>query len=143
MTEKINDVAYRLQLPDHWTIHNAFHVSLLRPFRGEVPTTQVQEDQPDVEELEEILVPEQIVAHKERKAKGKVIRRYLVKFRNYSPMDAKWMEEGDLADNPQILDLYLAAFQLEPTVSRLREVDSDGVASGALPHAQEGGTSTL
>ena len=87
------------------------------------------------------MVPEQIVAHKERKVKGKVIRRYLVKFQNYSPMDAKWMEEGDLANNPQILDLYLAAFQLEPTVSRLPGANSDRVASGALPHAEEGGTS--
>ncbi|MCO5576152.1 hypothetical protein L7F22_029960 [Adiantum nelumboides] len=35
--DKISDVAYRLKLPEGWKIHNAFHVSLLRPFVGDVP----------------------------------------------------------------------------------------------------------
>ena len=64
----------------------------------------------------EVLILEQIVAHKERKVRGKVMRRYLVKFQNYPAMDAKWMEEGDLADSPQLLQLYLEAFGLEPTL---------------------------
>ena len=65
--EKMSEVSYRLKLPDSWKIHNAFHVSLLRPFVGEVPTEMVDEPQPEVEELDEVLIPEQIVAHKERK----------------------------------------------------------------------------
>ncbi|MCO5560863.1 hypothetical protein L7F22_014483 [Adiantum nelumboides] len=89
--DKISDVAYRLKLPEGRKIHNAFHVSLLRPFVGDVPEDMVPEEQPEVEELDEILVPEQILAHKDRKVRGKVARRYLVKFKNYSPMDAKWM----------------------------------------------------
>ncbi|MCO5578102.1 hypothetical protein L7F22_031940 [Adiantum nelumboides] len=56
----------------------------------------VLEKQPEVEELDEIFVAEQILAHKERKVRGKVARRYLVKFKNYSPMHAKWMEEAEL-----------------------------------------------
>ncbi|MCO5608335.1 hypothetical protein L7F22_062542 [Adiantum nelumboides] len=61
----------------------------------------VPKEQPEVEELDEILVPEQILAHKDRKVRGKVARRYLVKFKNYSPMDAKWMEEAELPKDCQ------------------------------------------
>ena len=67
VSKKINDVAYRQKLPENWKIYNAFHVSLLRPFVSEVPEDMVHEEQPEVEELDEILVPEQILAHKDRK----------------------------------------------------------------------------
>ncbi|MCO5581506.1 hypothetical protein L7F22_035391 [Adiantum nelumboides] len=43
--------------------------------------------------------PFQILAHKDRKVRGKIARRYLVKFKNYSPMDAKWMEEVELVED--------------------------------------------
>ncbi|MCO5572805.1 hypothetical protein L7F22_026564 [Adiantum nelumboides] len=112
ITERINDVSFRLRLPDTWKIHNAFHVSLLKPFRGDVVDDGEPDEQPEVEENEEILVPEQILAHKDTKTKGKVRRRFLVKFKNYPALDAKWMEEEDLADTPQIVNLYLEPFGL-------------------------------
>ncbi|MCO5560588.1 hypothetical protein L7F22_014203 [Adiantum nelumboides] len=70
--KQINDVSFRLKLPDTWKIHNAFHVSLLKPFKGDVPDDGEPDEQPEVEENEEILVPEQILAHKDTKNKGKV-----------------------------------------------------------------------
>ncbi|MCO5571190.1 hypothetical protein L7F22_024924 [Adiantum nelumboides] len=112
ITEKLNDVSFRLRLLDTWKIHNAFHVSLLKPFRGDVLDKGEPDEQPEVEENEEILVPEQILAHKDTKTKGKVRRRFLVKLKNYPALDAKWVEEEDLADTPQIVKLYLEAFGL-------------------------------
>ncbi|MCO5561293.1 hypothetical protein L7F22_014914 [Adiantum nelumboides] len=64
-------VDHRLKLHESWKIHNAFHASLLRPYVGNVPEDMPAEDQPEVEELDEILVSEQSLAHKERKVKGK------------------------------------------------------------------------
>ena len=81
------------------------------------------------------------MAHKERKVRGKVSRRYLVKFQNYSPMDAKWMDEGDLVDLPQLLQLYLEAFQLEPTLVRALSGSAEH-RLGALHDAQEGGSTS-
>ncbi|MCO5597268.1 hypothetical protein L7F22_051344 [Adiantum nelumboides] len=69
ITEQINDVSFRLKLPDTWKIHNAFHVSLLKPFKGDVLDDGEPDEQPEVEENEEILVPEQILAHKVTKNK--------------------------------------------------------------------------
>ncbi|MCO5610823.1 hypothetical protein L7F22_065065 [Adiantum nelumboides] len=115
--DKINDVAYSLKLPESLKIHNAFHVSLLRPFVDDVPEILVPEKQLEVEDFGEILVPEQILAHNKRKVRGKFARSYLVKFKNYSPMDAKWMEEVKFVDSPQLLQLYLEAFQLHSTVT--------------------------
>ena len=51
------------------------------------------------------------------------------------------MEEGDLADNPQLLDLYLEAFGLEPTLSQSAHTGS-AVESDAVPAAVEGSHST-
>ncbi|MCO5563142.1 hypothetical protein L7F22_016778 [Adiantum nelumboides] len=116
ISEVINDVSYRLSLPASWKIHNAFHVSLLRQFVGELPDQPKDSPQPEVDELDEVLQPEQILAHKERRQGGRLVRIYLVKYKNYSAMDSKWMEEADLADMLQILELYLEAFSLQPTI---------------------------
>ena len=52
---KINETAYRLKLPSHWQIHNAFHVSLLKVYKGTPPTEPLIEDPPKFDEREEIL----------------------------------------------------------------------------------------
>ncbi|MCO5608666.1 hypothetical protein L7F22_062880 [Adiantum nelumboides] len=53
----INEMAYQLKLPNHWLIHNAFHVSLLKPYKGEPPSEAIMEDPPEVEDQEEVLQP--------------------------------------------------------------------------------------
>ena len=58
VTTTINDAIVRLELPLHWKMHNAFHVSLLKKFTDVVPTEPVAQDPPELEELEQILVPD-------------------------------------------------------------------------------------
>ncbi|MCO5551370.1 hypothetical protein L7F22_004872 [Adiantum nelumboides] len=128
----------RLKLPERWRIHNAFHVSLLRPYVGDVPEDLPVEDQPEVEELDEILVPEQILAHKERK--GKVARCCLVKFKSYSPLDVKWMEESELAESLKITgDLTAVRKALLAVSTQLRNnpPKRPGEDSKAMSHLPE------
>ncbi|MCO5575924.1 hypothetical protein L7F22_029731 [Adiantum nelumboides] len=99
ITEQINDISFRLRLPDTSKIHNVFHVNLWKTF-GDVPDDGEPDEQPEVEVNKEILVPEQVLAQKVTK-KGKARRRFLIKFKNFPAFDAKWMEEEDLADIPQ------------------------------------------
>ncbi len=117
IVEKVNDVTFRLDLPPTWNIHNAFHVSLLRPYVGDPPAEPIHEDPPEVQEAEELLTPEQILHHQERQLKsGTVHRKYLVKFKNYPILDAQWMSESDLESHSSILNSYLDALQLRTTV---------------------------
>ena len=55
--ERINKASQRLKFPSSWHIHNAFHVSLLKPFKGDSPSKPIEEDPPKFEEQEEILQP--------------------------------------------------------------------------------------
>ena len=113
---QINDVACRLDLPSTWTIHNVFHVSLLKLFHGEPPTDLPDEEQLEVAEENEVLVPEQSRSQQDHKVKGRIARRYRVKFKNFSTLDAQWMEKDELTDSPLVLQLYLEAFGLQPTL---------------------------
>ena len=48
--KSINETAYRLRLPNTWLIHNAFHVSLLNPYKGEPPKEPIIEKPPEFED---------------------------------------------------------------------------------------------
>ena len=105
--QKINETSYRLKLPTNWHIHNAFHVSLLKPYKGDPPTKSAQEEPPDFDEQEEILWPEEILRHEDNKLRsGKIIHRFLIRFRNYPPEDAQWMQETQLKDHSDMLQAF-------------------------------------
>ncbi|MCO5552094.1 hypothetical protein L7F22_005604 [Adiantum nelumboides] len=103
----INEMAYQLKLPNHWLIHNAFHVSLLKPYKGEPPSEAIMEDPPEVEDQEEVLQPKSILRHEDKVLRlGKTIRRYLIKFKNYPFEDAIWMQGIQLKDSMHLVNAY-------------------------------------
>ncbi|MCO5601589.1 hypothetical protein L7F22_055712 [Adiantum nelumboides] len=113
ITERINDVSFRLRLLDTWKIHNAFHVSLLKPFRGDVPDDGESDEQPEVEENEEILVPEQILAHKDTKTKGVIEGDYNIFKRGVTDTPGLLRRPDDERNNME--KLTLAALSYLPT----------------------------
>ncbi|MCO5548846.1 hypothetical protein L7F22_002308 [Adiantum nelumboides] len=113
---KINETSFRLKLPEHWKVHNAFHASLLKPYKGEPPVEPNEEEEPpEFDEMEEILKPEYILKHEDKLLRsGKVLRRYLVKFLHYPKEDARWMQEPQLLESSlALLKEYKALYKLD------------------------------
>ena len=67
----------------------------------------IEENPLEFDEQEEILQPKIILRHEDNLLRsGKTLRRYLVKFRNYPPKDALWMQESELTNSMDILNEY-------------------------------------
>ena len=106
ITEKVNDVTVRLDLSQPMIergIHNAFHVSLLKPFqkdkfdRTEPPAPPIEFDDGHIEyELEKIL--------NHRKRRNQV--QYLIKWRGYSDHENSWIPEQNLENSPDLINAY-------------------------------------
>ena len=112
---KINETSFRLKLQEHWRLHNAFHVSLLKPYKGEPPVEPNEEEEPrEFDEIEEILKPEYILKHEDKLLRsGKVLQRYLVKFLHYPEEDARWMQEPQLELSLSLLQEYKTVYKLD------------------------------
>ena len=103
-----------MKLPSSWHIHNAFHVSLPQPFKGDPPLEPIEEDPPKFEEQGEILKLEKILKHEDNVlCSGRTLHRYLVKFKNYPLEDAKWMQERQLGDSLDVLNEYKFLYGLD------------------------------
>ena len=56
----------------------------------------MEEDPHEFEKQEEILRPKKILKHEDNVLhSGRILRQYLVKFRNYPLEDAKWIQKGN------------------------------------------------
>lgn len=88
-------MAYRLELPPHIRVHNVFHVSLLKPY---VPDNflRISASVPIDETGTFEMVPECFLDFREKKLRGRIIREFLVKWKNYQIEDASWITQEEL-----------------------------------------------
>ena len=89
---KVGQVAYELELPEESKIHNVFHVSCLKKVIGQQVVAS-QELPPLDDEGRLATSPEEILQVRERKLRNRVIREYLVKWKDLPMEDATWENE--------------------------------------------------
>lgn len=104
ITEKINDVAYKLQLPTSMKIWPVFHASLLHPYKETIEhgpnfpmPPPVTTDDTEEWEVEAII--------NDRRHYGK--KQYLVKWLGYPSSDNTWEPEENIANATEALSAYL------------------------------------
>ena len=85
-------MAYELELPEGSKIHNVFHISCLKKAVGQHVATS-SELPPLDKEGQLVLVSEEILQERERKLRSRVIREFLVKWKDLPIEDATW--EGE------------------------------------------------
>jgi Chromo (CHRromatin Organisation MOdifier) domain len=101
VTEILGKTTYRLELPSHWKIHNAFHASLLLPYKEtEEYGHNFTDPLPELIEGQEEWEVEQILDMRLYRQK----KQYLVKWQGYSEAHNSWEPE----DNIHTPDLLLA-----------------------------------
>lgn len=126
--ERIGRVAYKLQLPEAYSIHPTFHVSLLEPYTvrpGETvgsPPSLLVADRHEWE-VEEIL---------DHKFSRRTLL-YLVKWKGYSVHDATWEPESNVANAPDLLQQYNSS--LEPPSADSHPSPSKAANHGNPPKA--------
>ena len=116
--KKVGTVAYRINLPEHFRIHDVFHVSLLKPYRADgayqpPPIPKIIDGEFEYE-------VERIVAHRDEKAKGRhkgIIQEYLIHWKGYSKAYDTWEPLEMLTHCQKILDEYHRANDL-PMIKR-------------------------
>jgi hypothetical protein len=99
ITKIIGKVAYRVQLPVNVTVHNVFHVSLLKKHKpGEREQPPPPEISADGELLHEV---ERILIHRDRRYGKRIRKEYLVKWEGYPPEHNSWEPEPYVKDCEQ------------------------------------------
>ena len=94
--QKISAVAYRLQLPEDWTMHPVFHISLLKPWRESVWSCPVEETELDVNlEPQPRYEIDRILKWRKVKVGRRKTREFLVTWHGYPLDEAQWVPEAN------------------------------------------------
>ena len=91
---KLSRAAYELSLPEKWSIHPIFHVSLLKPWRTSIWSSPVDLQPTDIEPVKEPVYEVEKILRWRKVQKGrKTIREFLVTWTGYPLEEAMWIPE--------------------------------------------------
>jgi len=132
---KILDIAYRLELPDTWKIHNVFHASLLMPYNEtDKHGPNFLEPPSDLIDGKEEWKIEQILRHRTYRKK----KQYLIRWKGYAPAHDSWVNESGL-HAPELLADYKRQLVRQILISLIRsivEIPHDQSSTAEIPHNQ-------
>ncbi|VFQ99618.1 unnamed protein product [Cuscuta campestris] len=97
-------VAYRLALPETAKIHNVFHVSLLKPFKGELGT-EIAMLPPDMMAEQPAVGPEAVIGRRTIFKKGQPVEELLVRWEGGEDSDATWEDRRRFQEEFPMIDL--------------------------------------
>src|SRR6266403_1001580 len=107
IVQEISPVAYRLELPPNWRIHDVFHASLLTPYyETTAHGPNFTRPPPDLIDGEEEYEVERIVAHRQFGRSKRL--QYLIKWKGYPESDNTW-EPADQVHAPELIKHHQAA----------------------------------
>ena len=101
MIKCVGKVAYELELPKGSKIHNIFHASCLKKAIGRNIVSNM--DLPPIDDEGHLILQlEAILDTRERQLRNRVIKEYLIRWRNLPDEDATW--EGEkILQHPSLL----------------------------------------
>jgi Chromo (CHRromatin Organisation MOdifier) domain len=94
IVKKVNEVAFKLELPGNMKCHDVFHVSLLKPYRADANTQPPPP--PDVVEGELEYTVERVLDHRDKRVGRKTVREFLVRWQGYGPEHNTWEPQSNM-----------------------------------------------
>ena len=101
--QKVSSAAYRLKLPENWSMHPVFHISLLKSWRETQWSCPVEEVEPEVElttgpmyEVDRILKWRKVKVGRRR------TREFLITWKDVALDEAEWVAEVDFEDRDEL-----------------------------------------
>src|SRR5712692_11085613 len=109
--KEVSPVAYQLDLPASWSIHNVFHASLLLPYQeNAVHGPNFSQPPPDLIQGTEEYEVEHLINHR-RHGKSQTLQ-YFVKWKGYPESDNTW-EPAQNIHAPDLLKRYHQRYPLQ------------------------------
>lgn len=96
--QKINATAYKLQLPDYFAIHDVFHISKLRPYKGSDPTQEHNSFPKFSVENQPVLTPLLLIDYRSVYRQNRIIPQLLVQWSNSIEEDTTWEDIASMRD---------------------------------------------
>ena len=135
--ERIGPVAYRLDLPDHMSIHNVFHVSRLERYTPNPIEGRLQDPPPPEPEIingQEHYFVERILDSRFNKRKRRKPE-YYVHYRGLGIHEREWVPASDMShDAPAVVDFH-STYPTKPVAPARKRAIAKILATVADPPA--------